>query len=262
MPAPGHLEELAGRVFSFYPTIRNIEHNEWQFRRAEWSEILVVNTKTGTEVWIPRRFIGEISSVDEPVVIVGLTVELEYKGGSVWQYGRRIIEIPSVAPAPAPPPAAGEQGAAAAPAHAAQHARVSAQPTTDSRIGRMILLVLLGLTVLAIAVIAIVRAGPMRQVTFTAVDQDFLACNHHDGYFDVVRKLGEPAESHWKSETGEVQYRALWYPKRSYYVVLMGTDRPDLKYIGAVDANWNVLHYVALPNGTTTAAMLRSVGKF
>lgn len=254
MAAPGHLDELAGKVFSFYPPIRNIEHNEWEYRRAEWSEMLVANTKSGAEVWIPRRFIGEISSVDEPVVIVGLTRELEYKGGSVWPYGKRVIEMRSFVP-PTYPSDAGKEPPAARP-------HGSASPATESRIGRLIAVVIVTAAVLLLAVIAVFRTAPTRQLKFTAVDQDFLSLNRYDDYHSIVRKLGEPTESHWKSETGEVQYQALWYPKRSYYVVLMGADRPGVRYIGAVDSNWRVLHYIELPNGTTTAAVLRSVGKF
>jgi hypothetical protein len=29
---------------------------------------------------------------------------------------------------------------------------------------------------------------------------------------------------------------------RSYFVVLMGTDRNDARYIGALDRNWRVIH--------------------
>ncbi len=82
-------EKYAGRPFSFYPPILNIEHNEWLWRKDTWSETLVRNTKTGVELWIPRRFLGEISRIDEPVMIVGLTQELEYKGGAVWPYKTR-----------------------------------------------------------------------------------------------------------------------------------------------------------------------------
>jgi len=249
------LDELAGKVFSFYPPIRNIEHNEWEFRRAEWSEMLVVNTKSGTEVWIPRRHIGEISSVDEPVVIVGLKRELEYKGGSVWPYGKRVIEMPGFVP-PAPPPDAAKDAVVAPPPH------VSAPLPAESRIGRLIAAVIITGAVLLLAVVAVFRAAPTRQVKFTAVDQDFLMLNRYDDYHSVVRKLGEPSESRWKSEMGEVQYQALWYPKRSYYVVLMGAERPEVRYIGTVDSNWRVLHYIELPNGTTTAAVLRAIGKF
>ena len=80
-PIPPSLEQLTTRPFSFYPPILNVEHNEWLFRKATWAELLVVNCKTGSEIWISRRFIGEISRVDDPVVIVGLTKELEFKAG-------------------------------------------------------------------------------------------------------------------------------------------------------------------------------------
>src|SRR5512141_2863581 len=93
-PIPPLHEPLVHRPFSFYPPILNIAHNEWRLRRSTWSELLVVNAKTGAEVWIPRRFLGEISRVDEPVMIVGLLKELEYKGGSVWPHERRVIEMP------------------------------------------------------------------------------------------------------------------------------------------------------------------------
>ena len=92
-PVPPSLEQLGDRPFSFYPAILGVDHNEWAFRRATWSEMLVVNRTTKQEVWIPRRFIGEVSRIDEPVVIIGLNKELEYKGGMVMPHERRIIEL-------------------------------------------------------------------------------------------------------------------------------------------------------------------------
>ena len=72
-PMPPGFEQIGSRPFSFYPPVVNVEHNEWHYRKATWSEVLVVNAKTGLEVWIPRLYIGEFSRIDEPVVIVGLT---------------------------------------------------------------------------------------------------------------------------------------------------------------------------------------------
>src|SRR5215468_10429916 len=80
-PIPPQFEHLATRPFSFYPAIVGIEHNEWLYRKANWSEIQVVNCKTGVELWISR-------------LIVGLNRELEYKGGMVVPYQRRVIEMP------------------------------------------------------------------------------------------------------------------------------------------------------------------------
>src|SRR5215467_3023927 len=91
---PPQFEHLGSRPFSFYPAILHIDHNEWLFRKATWSEVLVVNCKSGEEIWIPRRFLGEVSRVEDPVLIVGLNKELEYRGGAVWPYQRRVIQMP------------------------------------------------------------------------------------------------------------------------------------------------------------------------
>ena len=99
---PPPLETLRSRPFSFYPAILNSEHNKWQYRKATWSDVLVVNARTGLEIWIPRRFLGEISRIDDPMVIVGLLRELEYREGAVWPYQRRVIEMPMAVGAPAP----------------------------------------------------------------------------------------------------------------------------------------------------------------
>jgi hypothetical protein len=45
-------------------------------------------------------------------------------------------------------------------------------------------------------------------------------------------------------------------------VILLGTDRNDARYIGALDSNWRVIHYVDLPNGASTASMLRGLERF
>jgi hypothetical protein len=93
-PIPPALGNLAGRPFSFYPAIRGIEQNEWVFRKATWSDMVVVNRKTAEEISIPRRFVGEVSIVDDPIVIVGLLRDLDYREGAVWPCQRRVIEMP------------------------------------------------------------------------------------------------------------------------------------------------------------------------
>jgi len=44
--------------------------------------VLVQNTRTDEEIWVPRRCLGKTSGIDEPLVIVGLAKELEYKAGT------------------------------------------------------------------------------------------------------------------------------------------------------------------------------------
>ena len=64
---------------------------------------MVRNTKTNEEVSVPRRYLGEISPVDAPVMIVGLMAELEFRTGVVWPAERRVIEMPrAVNDAPRP----------------------------------------------------------------------------------------------------------------------------------------------------------------
>lgn len=93
-PIPPLLDYLATRRFSFYPPILHVERNEWLYRKGTWSEILVVNCKSGEEIWIPRGFLGEVSCFDDPVLIVGLTRKLEYSEGVVRPCQRRVIEMP------------------------------------------------------------------------------------------------------------------------------------------------------------------------
>ena len=240
-------EPLANRPFAFYPPILNIEHNEWRFVRASWSEILVANTKTGLEVWIPRRYVGEISEVEEPLLILGLAKELEFKAGSVWPHARRLIEMPHSAGERLPPPTSEPR----APAHV--HA-----PTAESRIGRLIGGALLFGLLTLLLVVAVFRGGAVRNVKITALDQDFLTLSRKDDVLLVREKLGPPAEERWRSDSGELQYVALWYPKRAYYVILMGTDRNGARYVGALDRNWRVVHSVDEKN----ASLLRSLQKF
>lgn len=93
-PIPASFENLGRRPFSFYPPIVNVEHNEWILRRANWTDFQVINTKTKDELCVPRRFVGEGALVEEPVMIVGLVKELEYREGAVLPHVRRVIEMP------------------------------------------------------------------------------------------------------------------------------------------------------------------------
>ena len=93
-PMPLLFDQLGRRSFSFFPAIVGIEHNEWVLRRATWTEVEVVNKKTGQELSIPHRFVGEVSAIEEPFLIVGLIKELEYREGAVWPHRRRVIEMP------------------------------------------------------------------------------------------------------------------------------------------------------------------------
>ncbi|MBM3775940.1 MAG: hypothetical protein FJW37_12390 [Acidobacteria bacterium] len=255
-PIPPPLEHLASRPFSFYPPILNIEHNEWRFRRATWSEILVANTASGAELWIPRRFVGEISRIEDPVVIVGLVKELEYKGGAVWPYQRKVLEMPlAVNDAPRPPASGGSEPAPVI--------RIRVESGPDSRIVRLIGAALLVGVLSTIAGVTVYRSGILRpRIHYTTRDQSYLELVRQDDYYDVVRKLGEPAQDRWQTESGEIQYRALVYTQRAYIVILMGDNRREATYIGTLDANWKPVHWVTLRGGGATRAILSGLGRF
>lgn len=255
-PIPPPLEHLGNRPFSFYPPIVSIEQNEWLFRRATWSEILVVNSRTGLEIWIPRRFLGEISRIEDPVLIVGLVKELEYKGGAIWPYQRRVIQMP-IAVGDVPRTPAGQNP------EPAPVVGIRLESGTDSRMGRLVFGSVIVAIVACLIVVTVYRQGELRpKIVYKTQDQSYLDLTRQDDYYSVLRKLGAPSEDRWRSEAGEIQYRVLSYPQRSYYVILMGTDRKDAKYIGTFDQDWNPVHWVHFPSGGTTRSMLRELKKF
>ena len=256
LPPISPLEHLGNRPFSFYPPILDIEHNEWFFRRSTWSEILVVNPRSHIEIWIPRRFVGEISQIEDPVVIVGLVKELEYKAGAVWPHQRRVIEMPvAVGERPRPPAPPGEVPAPVI--------GIRTQSVTDSRMGKLVGLTMLVGTVASFVALSVFREGvPKPRAVYNASDPTYLQFTHDDDYYAVVRKIGMPAEDHWQSETGVIQFRSLWYPQRAYAVILMGDTRNNARYIGAMDAHWNPIHWVALRTGGSTQSTLRGLKQF
>jgi hypothetical protein len=257
-PIPPSLEHLATRPFSFYPPIINVEHNEWLFRKATWSEILVVNCKTGSEIWISRRFIGEVSRIDDPVLIVGLNRELEYRGGAVWPLQRRVIEMPvAVGGLPTASSTAADRGAPAP----IVGIRLE---SSDKRIFKLIGGALAVAIFVYVVVVNLNRVGELRQrsVAFTTVDQQYLDLTSRNDYLAIVQKLGPPATDHWQSDTNTIQVRALGYPDRRYTIILMGSDRRSAAYIGTMDENWKPIHSVELHSGGTTSSLLRNLKRF
>ena len=143
------------------------------------------NASTGEEIWIPRRFVGEVSRINDPVLIVGLLKELEYKGGAVWPYQRRVIEMPI---------AVGERSRTAVPATRRTGPGDWNSPGTgtDSKIGRLIGGALLVGIVACFLVVTMHRGGlPSPRLMYTAKDQSYLELGPNDDYYSVVRKLGD-----------------------------------------------------------------------
>lgn len=250
-PIPAPLDQLEQRPFSFYPPIVNIEHNEWMLRRSTWSELLVANTKDQNEIWMPRRFLGEISAIDEPVLIVGLTRELEYRAGQLVPHVQRVLSMPAVR-APELKPAGTTQP---------EPPKRDVTPA-EFRVGRLIALVLAtGVIACALLIVYFRSSRDGSRVAYRGVVQTDLGLNAEDDYNAVVRKLGRPAGDRWRSNPGELQYRLLEYPDRGIYIVLMGPERDRVRYIGALDREWQVTHSVG-QRGADTVGLLRSLKRF
>lgn len=252
-PIPPSLDHLASRPFSFYPPIVNVEHNEWLFRKATWSEIQVVNCRSGEEIWISRRFIGEVSRIEDPVLIVGLNRELEIKGGMIVPFQRRILEMPMAVGAPMLAGGAAERN------EPAPVVGIRLEPS-DRRVLKLILIAVASLVVLYLVAIGFTRVGELRQknVVFVTSDKSFLALNNHDDYLSVTQKLGGPPTTDHSQETGTILYRALGYPDRQYTVILMGPDKSSMMYIGTMDKDWRPISSV----NVHTDSLLRALKQF
>ncbi len=251
-PLPAPLEHLATRPFSFYPPIVGIEHNEWEYRQCTWSEIQVVNRGTDLELWVPRRYFGEVSTIEDPVLIAGLTRELEYSGGMLHPYKPRLIRMPN----------SGESQNAPA-AEKLTPFKGLRMESSDKRVVRMMGIAVGAAILICVLTVAGLRFGTLngRRIVLTATDQAYTLLNSRDDRFTVVSKLGAPGFDRTK-EVGTMQFEALTYPQRKYTVILMGTDIKTVTYIGTVDDRWRPIHYVQIRSGGDTEALLHAVTKF
>jgi hypothetical protein len=119
-----------------------------------------------------------------------------------------------------------------------------------------------GVVVCFLVVMLFRRQTTGGDIQYQSILQADLGLSYDSNYFDIVRKLGDPQEDRWRSETGERQYRLLTYPKHDLILILMGPDRKEMRYIGAKDRNWRTVHFVEMPGGRSTDAILRSLRRF
>ena len=255
---PASLEALQGRRFSFYPAIHGIGHNEWTLLDSTWSEVQVRNGLSGQEFWIPKRHLGSVSSSDEPVLILGLQRDLEFRAGGVFPRRPLVTEIPST-PAARQPPAA-----------PAPEPKQRLLPSSDARLLRL-LAVAIGVALLASVIGFLGLAGHLHnplarwlQPDTSTADQRYLGLGAADSYFEVVAKLGAPDSQEWVSaEEDEIQFQALFYPARRYIAVLAGNTRRDMHYLGTLHfPTRQVLDSAPLSQGGDTGSMMRNLPAF
>jgi hypothetical protein len=229
-PIPPPFDQLGHTPFSFYPPIVNVEHNEWVFRRATWSEIQVMNTKTSDELWIPRRVIGELSAVGEPVVIVGLIKELEYNAGAVYPHVRRVIEMPR-----AVNESVRMYARTPGPERPAPVVGIRLESGAKARAARMMLGAFAAGILACVTVVIVFRDGGLgSRVSISPASGIDLPLTSRDDYDTIVSRFGAPSEDRSRAE-----FRRLWYPQHSFSLVLR-----EGRYIGALDLNGRVIHAV------------------
>lgn len=95
---PSPLDYVGRRRFAFYPPVKNADPNEWLLGTGSWSEVQVVNARTGREIWIPRQYVGGVSGGSAGLLIVELKKELEFRSGALEARVRRVIEMPQTTP--------------------------------------------------------------------------------------------------------------------------------------------------------------------
>jgi hypothetical protein len=250
---PGLIGLTGGRSFAFYPPILGIAHNEWRFRRATWTDVVVINTKSGDEACIPRSFLADVSA-NAPVVIVGLRREMEWRDGMAVPYRRPVVELPIAVNdnTPAPP-------RARRPAPVVS-IRLDAPRTTAATGRKAVVVMMLG--VVAAAVVAdVARPGEVVEM-IEGVGRPHRAWQQlqpGDSYSAVVSKLGQPdAQRTMIDETGEV-FRSLEYPSAHFTAILEGKTQEDARYVASLDGRGRILG--RQPDGVS-AARLRSLPLF
>lgn len=149
MPSP--LDYVGRRPFTFYPPIRTAEPNEWILGSASWSEVQIVNSYTGRRFWIPRQYIGAVSDTPGPLLIVGLTQELEYRAGALGPRVKRVIEMPRLAEPEAEETADAQHGS-----RPARVISICLEPREDSPMNRA--LVTLGVGAILSLIAALISA--------------------------------------------------------------------------------------------------------
>jgi len=247
-PIPPAFERLGGRRFSFYPAILRVAVNEWTFRYATWSEVLVRNAN-GRDLWISRRFLGELSESDNPALVVGLLEKLEFRDGAVYPCRCRVIEMPA------------REDSFEQPGRPAPVVSIRLESRNESRASRVaggaVALGVLGC--LAVVGYSLQGEDPHRRAAVSSLDKTYLSLSGWDTYRTVVRALGVPDRERWMVTSGGNRIRLLDYHDRGFQAVLIPQIGADDRYAGSVDERGRILQSVVMPRGGLSTSILRDL---
>ncbi len=246
---PGLPGMTAGRSFSFYPPILGIAHNEWRFRRSNWSDFVVVNTHTGAEACIPRNFVADISA-NAPTMIVGLTREMEWRDGMAVPYRRPVVQLP-IAVNDTPRPARRTRSAPVV--------SIRLEPPAPVKSGRKaVVFVMLGIVASAITADVFRPIEVWNRISSVRVNRVWQELKPVDDYSSIVRRLGPPVSQRtYIASNGDV-FRSLHYPRFHFSAILEGRTENEARYIGSLDAGGRVLGSGAIPS----YSVLHSIPRF
>ncbi len=232
------LAELRYGRFSFYPAIVGVAHNEWILRRATWTEIQVENVKTAQEIWIPRRFLGEVSSIEAPFRIVGLLKELEYREGMVLPHRRSVIEMPRAVndfSRSGLRPVYGRREVVA----------IRPEASAESRFWRVLRGSVAAGILVCLSVIFVVRDAHLGARLGWTSAPHLPNLDAQDDYASIVKKLGNPASDRWfPLASGEGGYRRLWYSRKGVTLILTGASPETARYSGTLNLDGEIIHSV------------------
>ena len=256
---PPLLDHVGRRRFAFYPSILNAEPNEWMLTGSTWSDVRVMNVRGGYAISLPRQYVGAVSEADDPILIVGLTKELEYREGLVWPRVKRVIEMPLAAnDHPRPFSRNAERPVGPAPV-----VGIRLERSEESSTGRVLLAAGIGAVVLSVLAVGVfsdwISTGRIAARTAAQADTQFTA---HDDYESIVRRLGLPTTDHSTYRPGGVRLEALGYTRLGITVVLCSSGDESGRYLGTMDQSWHVLHVANGAASERPLELLRSLHGF
>ncbi len=250
-PIPPAFERLGGRRFSFYPAIQRVPANEWTFRHATWNEVMVRNMANARDLWISRRFLGELSENDSPVLVVSLLEKLELRDGGVYPCRSRVIEMPVC-------DAGGQEIERGKPAPVISIRLEGKNESRASRVaGGAVALGVLGC--LAVVGYSLEGGNVHRGAVVSSLDKTYLALNGADTYPTVVRALGAPDRERWVVTPSGNRVRLLEYADRGFQAVLVPQLGGPDRYAGSVDERGRILQSVVMPRGGLSTPILRDL---
>lgn len=254
MPPP--LDEIARRRFAFYPCIWNLEPNEWMLSSATWVDAQVVNVRTGQQIAVPRRYIGAVSETDDPILIVGLTKELEYRENALWPRVRKVIEMPVAVNESRPFRICEPRPDGPAPV-----VGIRLENGDESRASRLLTTAGIGAVVVSLLVVGVFSTGIIDgRPGAHPVWQSNLGFTDRDTYASITRRLGPPTTDRRIESTDGRRFRVLEYSGRRIAIVVMHAPGDDQgRYLGTVTSTGRVLHSIPSATDLNPRAILESL---